>query len=396
MPLHLAWYDLLHRRARTAAALGGVAFAIVLIFMQSGFYLACRASATRILDLLAFDVLITSARYTLVAEADRMPADRLAQARAAAGVEGVAEVRIGPGLWRTPTSTPGTRLRDRLLAFVRPVADLPNRYDTLLMGIDPEDRPFRLPPLNDQLGRLHSTDTVLFDRLAHPVLGDNVEGVRSEYQGHALDVVGTYAWGAGFAANGLAVTSVPTFARVFPERAHDELQLGLVTVAAGHDPATVAATLRQRLPKDVEVWTRAEVEARDRRFFLTERPIGLMFTSGVVLALLVGGIILFQVLASEVTSRRGELATLQAIGYTRGQVYQLVVARGVLYTLVAFVPAALLAVGLFRITRTLARLPMSLGPGLVTAVLAASLVMCLAGALLASRRVRSADPADLF
>ena len=56
MPIQLAWYDLVHRRARTSAALGGVLFAIVLIFMQLGFYLACRTSATRIQTLLDFDL----------------------------------------------------------------------------------------------------------------------------------------------------------------------------------------------------------------------------------------------------------------------------------------------------------------------------------------------------
>jgi putative ABC transport system permease protein len=374
--LQLVWKELIHRRARTAAALAGVVFALVLMFMQLGFYLACRVSATRIHALLDFDALITSARYTFAIEADRMARDRLELARAVPGVAAVSAVRVGPGLWRSPQSR--------------------NRYDAVLLGVDPADRPFRLDALDRQLDLLHQADTVLFDQSAHPVLGANPPGTVSEFNHRRLRVAGGFTWGVGFVANGVAVTSEHTFANVFPSRSPGDLQLGLVKLRPGARLADVMRDLDARLPDDVVVWSRAEIEARDRSFFLSERPIGLMFQSGVVLAVLVGGIILFQVLASEVTHRRGELATMQALGYTRGQVYRMVAAQGLAYTLAAFLPASLLAFGLYALVRRVARLPMELTAGPLAAVLGMSLLMCTAGALLASRRVRAADPADLF
>ena len=376
MAIELAWHDLIHRRARTTAALGGVLFAIVLIFMQVGFYLACRDSATRIHALLDFDAVITSARYAFVADADRLPRERLEQARAVPGVERVSAIRIGPTLWRSGGAD--------------------NRYDTIFIGVDPIDRPFLLARITDQLDRLQHLDTVLYDHLAHPVLGRNPTGSFAEVAGRRLDIVGGFQWGAGFAANALVITSDRTFANLFPAKPLDHLQLGLIHLAPEAAEKEVLRDLEARLPNDVEVWSRAAIEARDRRFFLSERPIGLMFTSGVVLALLVGGIILFQVLASEVTSRRSEFATLQALGYSRAHVYRVVVAQGFLYTVTAFLPACLCAFALFWLVRRLARLPMQLTLGLSLSVLGLSLAMCLAGALLASRRVRSADPADLF
>ena len=376
MAIQLAWYDLIHRRSRTFAALGGVVFAIVLIFMQLGFYLACRTSATRIHTLLDSDIFITSARYAFVAEADRFPRERIEQARAVQGVASVAGVRVGPSLWRTPQTR--------------------NRYDTVFLSVDPMDRPFVPGSINAQLDRLQRPDTVLFDQLAHPVLGDTATGTVSETESRRLTVVGEFSWGVGFVANGIAITSESTFSNLFPNLAADELQLGLLRLRPGARIAEVRDAVRQRLPSDVKIWSRQDIEDRDRRFFLSERPIGLMFQSGVVLAVLVGGIILFQVLASEVTSRRTELATLQAMGYSRGQVYRMVVVQGLLYTLAAFLPAVLLSSILFGVVRQLARLPMELSVGLLLAVLLISVAMCLAGALLASRRVRTADPADLF
>lgn len=375
MRTRLAWHDLLHRRARTLAALSGVIFAIVLIFMQSGFYLACRDSAVRVHRLLDFDLLLASQRYSFILESHDFERERLDQAVAVDGVAAAIPVRIGGHLWRNPETR--------------------NAYDLLLIGVEPTDHPFVLPELDAEIRRLARPDTVLFDRETHPVLGPNGPGTVSEMRGQRLEVIGEFAWGAGFVGNGMAITSLSTFGRVF-DAPIDRLELGALRLHPDADPAAVRQALEARLPDDVRVWTREQIEDRDRAFFLRERPIGLMFTSGVVLAVLVGGVILFQVLASEVTSRRAELATLQALGYSRSQVYGVVLEQGLLYTLFAFLPATLAAVGLFALTRELARLPMRLGPGLVAWVLGLSVLMCCLGALIASRRVRSADPAELF
>lgn len=372
----IAFLDLAHRPGRTAAALAGVIFAIVLLFMQSGFYLACRDSATRIHDLLDFDIAVTSAHYAFVLKPGAVERDRLEPARAVDGVEDMTPIRVGPGQWRSPQSG--------------------RSYDLVLLGVEPSDRPFAVESLDAALVQLHRGETVIFDAEAHPILGSNPPGTTSEFEGRRLKVADEFRWGAGFVANGLAVTSDATFAQAFPRRRPSTVQLGLVRVTDGASPGEVAGRLRERLSADVRVWTRDEIRDADRRFFLRERPIGLMFTSGVVLSLLVGGVIIFQLLASEVASRRSEFATLKALGYDDGEINAVVVAQGCLYTLFAFLPATLLAAGLFDVTRRLARLPMQLDPALVAAVLATSLLMCLSGALAAARKVRQADPADLF
>lgn len=378
----IAWHDLAHRRSRTLAALGGVLFAIVLIFMQLGFYFACRASSIRVHDLFDFDIALTSPSYSFIVKSDQFHRRQLQQAAAIEGIERVAPVRIGASLWNSNTRH--------------------NRYDNVVVGIDPTDAIFALPEIARQQQLLQQLDTVLYDSAAHPLQGHNPPGTSGEItaegrvRGRQVEVVGNYHWGAGFVANGIAITSEQTFTQLFPERSPDDLQLGLVQLAPGAAVSEVKRQLRQRLPPDVKIWSRSELEAKDRYFFLRHRPIGLMFTSGVALAVLVGGMILFQVLASEVTSRRHEFATLQAIGYSPSQVYRVVVEQGLFYTLIAFLPATLIALALFQVTRQVARLPMHLDVLQLLLVLAASLVMCVSGALLASRKVRSADPADLF
>ena len=376
MAIHLAWHDLLHRRGRTSIALAGVGFAILLIFMQLGFYLACRTSAVRVHEMLDFDLMLVSARYVFIMEASPFPRDRVDQAAAVPGVAQALPLRVGAELWRNPQSG--------------------NRHDAFVLGVDPDLPPFADADLFHQTAKLKKVDTVLFDRAAHPVLGAHQIGTRSEIVGRQLEVVGLFEWGAGFVANGIFVVSKRTYQSLFPTTGPNAVELGVIRLEAGADPERVAAAIAARLPDDVEVWSRQRLEARDRAFFLEQRPIGMMFTSGVVVAFLVGAVILFQVLSSEVTNRLDEFATLKALGFRDLQIYRVVVEQGVLYCLAAFVPAAVLATGLYALVRQVARLPLEMSPGLLLAVLALSLLMCLAGALIASRRLRQAEPADLF
>ena len=373
MRTRLAWHDLKHRRLRTLTALLGVVFAVTLIFMQTGFYQACRDSAVRIHRLLDYDLMLTAPGYAFIIESGHISRDRLAQARRINGVEAAIPLRVGGRLWRNPQTGNPTEL--------------------LLLGVRPSDHPFALESLD--LDRLTQLDTALFDRAAHPSLGQNPPGTESEIFGHRLRVVGDFHWGAGFVGDGLAIISEESFERIF-EPPPSKVEVGLIQLAEGVSPEAVVAQLEQTLPRDVSVWTREEIERRDQRFFLSERPIGLMFTSGMALAVMVGGVILFQILASEVTSRRAELATLQALGYGRRAVYGVVFEQGLLYTIFAFIPASLTAAALFTVTEQLARLPMRLDAPLIAGVFGLSLLMCVLGAFFASRRVRSADPADLF
>ena len=87
MKTPLAWLNLVHNRVRTAVAVAGVAFAIVLMFMQLGFLEAVKASATMIYDVLDFDICIRSIDYLNLADARTFPRTRLLHANGVKGVE---------------------------------------------------------------------------------------------------------------------------------------------------------------------------------------------------------------------------------------------------------------------------------------------------------------------
>jgi len=169
-----------------------------------------------------------------------------------------------------------------------------------------------------------------------------------------------------------------------------------VKLQPGAHPNDVANALRDRLPGDVEVLTRADVLGGEIRHWVWETSIGLIFQLGVVVAMVVGTAIVYQVLSSDVTNHLPEYATLKAIGYSSGYLASVVLQQALVLAVLGFVPGLAISAALYALTRTAARIPMDLTLTRVFFVLGLSVLMCTISGLGALRKVRSADPADLF
>src|SRR3989440_6149726 len=90
----LALQNLTHNPRRLLVAVAGVAFAVILIFMELGFLNALLESTVQVLRRLNGDIVILSkAQYALIA-AERFDIHRLYDARALAGVASVSPLYI--------------------------------------------------------------------------------------------------------------------------------------------------------------------------------------------------------------------------------------------------------------------------------------------------------------
>ena len=142
----LAWLNLLHERVRTLVAMAGVAFAIILILMQLGFYYSVRLTASLVYDRLNFDLLLASPDYLYMVRSGTVPRERLLQAESHPDVVRAMPLYVGLNLWRMHDT--GER-------------------GILLMGIDPVDRVFMLPEVDQQLDELQQPNHVIMDRMSH-------------------------------------------------------------------------------------------------------------------------------------------------------------------------------------------------------------------------------------
>jgi putative ABC transport system permease protein len=376
MKTPLAWRNVSHRKIRSLIALSGISFAILLIFMQLGFYASARSSATTVYDALDFDILVLSPQYVYVARPADFPRLRLEQARAIQGVESLVPVWIALGEWRSPETR--------------------ERWNILTIGVEPAQRPFRDPAVNDQLSLLVPRDTGLGDLLSRPEQGHPAPGVTSEVQHHRIRIVGQYAIGGGFVAGATLITSRETFLEVFKQASADRINVGLVKIAPGASARAVAEEIRTRLRPIATALTRSDSAKAEQNFWLKVKPIGIMFTSGVLVAFAAGAVILYQVLASEVQNRLREYATLKALGYDTGFVYGIVVRQALLFAGLGFIPAFFLALVLYSLLRTQAMVPVTMELTRVIGVFLLTSMMCLSATFLAIRKLRGADPAELF
>lgn len=376
MKTPLAWRNVSHRKGRSIVALCGISFAILLIFMQLGFYAAAATSATNVYEALAFDVLVLSPQYTFLARPNAFLRNRLEQVRAMPGVASITPLWIEIGEWRSVASG--------------------ERWNILTLGVDPADRPFRAEAINRQLPMLKVPDTALSDSLSRLEHGPLDAGITSELQHHRIRIVGRYTIGAGFVAGATLVTGRDTFLDVFKDASPDRISAGLVTLVPGPSPQTAALELRQRLWPVATALTRSELSDREQGFWLRIKPIGIIFTSGVLVAFAAGAVVLYQVLAAEAQHRLREYATLKAIGYRDRYVYGVVVRQAIIFSGLGFVPAFFLAHVLYFLLRTRAQVPVTMGVERVAGVFGLTAVMCLGATLVAVRKLREADPADLF
>ena len=376
MKTPLAWLNLLHQRTRAIVAVAGVAFAVVLVLLQLGFLASVRQTATRIYDHLAFDLLLVSPEYLHLSKAGTIERSRLSQAASLSSVSGVSALDVGLQLWRN--------------------AESGQRRGILLMALDPRDRVIAIADVIDQQHRLEKLDAVLVDRLSRAEFGPKGEGVSTEVGRRKIHVAGLFTLGTGFSADGALVTSDATFRRLLPYRKPTETSLGLVRLVPGADPQEAAAALRAMLPQDVQVMTRAEMAAHERRHWVTKTSVGIIFGFGVVVALLVGTAIVYQVLSSDISSRLAEFATLKAMGYSRQYLSRLVLQQALILAVAGFLPGLVLAELLYQLTERMTHIPIEMSSARVAAVLILSIAMCAISGLASLAKVHSADPADLF
>ncbi len=114
------------------------------------------------------------------------------------------------------------------------------------------------------------------------------------------------------------------------------------------------------------------------------------------MGLVVGGVIVYQILFADVSEHLAEYATLKAMGYTNLRLSRVVLQEAVLLAALGFLPGLLISLALYRITAQATRLPLVMSPDRALAVFALTLGMCGIAALMALRKVRSADPAEVF
>lgn len=372
----LAWLNTIQNRKRSATAVGGICFAVLLIFMQAGFLGAAKLNASLAYRELRFDLMIVSRGYLMLTRSESIDIYRILQARNVPGVAAVNGLLLNGARWGH-TDRGGTE-------------------SCFVFGLVPGESYFRDDELNATAARLKARPNMLVDRLSRPSYGPWEAGGTGIINGQELSIVGDYAIGMGLLADGSAIVSQDTYLRLYRIPRLDRVEFGLVQIEPGTNPDEVATRLREELPSDVMVMTRQELIDREENYFVNVKPVGIMFKVGMLVAFIVGAVILYQILASEITNRLREFATLKAMGYSERYIYGIGIKQGLIFSFMGYFPSLLLSIGLYRVLRALSSFPVFMDLERAIFVFCLSLGMCAVAAFFALGKIKRADPADLF
>ena len=378
----LSWLLLTRQPVRLLVALAGISFAGILMFMQLGFrdgLFDASVTAHRLFDA---DVVLISPRSASSVSMEAFPRRRLVQTLADPDVDGVTPVHWGLMLWRNPE----TRRNRSILA----------------LGFNPDDPFFVDPSLAEKTDALKQKGRILFDQLSRPEFGPIADWysdgrvVETEIAGNRVRVAGLVSLGTSFGADGNLLTSTETFLDLMPQKPPGAIEVGLVRLKPGADPEQVVSRLRQRLPKDVSVLTKQGFIDFEQNYWKSSTSIGFIFTLGAAMGFVVGCVIVYQVLYTDVSDHLPEYATLMAMGYRLSHLLGVVVREGFYLAAMGYVPAYLAGQGLYWFVRDATKLPVGMDLSRALTVLVMILVMCMLSSFLAMRRLIDADPAEIF
>lgn len=373
----IAARSLLHHRGRTAAVVSGVCFAVLFIFLELGLLGGADGSATAISDRVDGELILVSQRFVHLNRSDSLPSSRLALAAADPGVEHAVPLYIGYVPWRQR----GGLVRSRLVA----------------LGLDLEKPPpVEIPELAASQADLRSATAMLVDRVSQSKLGPIHPGNEVEVADRPMRIAGQLDLGVGFVADGLIVVSDSTFSRLFAGHDLSRIHAGVVKLKAGADEDEVARRLRERLPGDTRVLTTSDLRSAQRRVWVFDTAIGNIFSAGAGVAFLVGLVVLYQALATDIIQQKAHYATLKAIGYEDRHLQRIVLEQSIIYAILGAIPAFFLALLVYSVAAGATKMPVAMTGLRLVLVTTFTVLMAVVSGRLALAKITRADPASLF
>ena len=273
----------------------------------------------------------------------------------------------------------------------------------LVFGVDATKPAFVSRAIAQLLGQLTIENTALIDKgtrgIPPDVIADIIAGNAFSFEanGRTISAIATMDVGGGFLADGMIVTSDQSFFRLFAARSSAASNHILLQVDEGVSHDAVATRLRAILPAhSVKVQTVQEAAGADLAFMSTQRPTGIIFGFGVFMGILVGLVIVYQVLSTDVADHLGEYATFKAMGYGSSFFLGIVFEEAIVLAVFGFIPGLIVSMGLYAGLVSVTGLPVEMDVGRAVLVFLGTLTACTISGAIATRRLARADPADLF
>lgn len=379
--LPIGWLQLTHNRTRFAAALAGVAFANVLVFVQLGIMNSMGAATLRPYDFFQADIMISAGDANSLTDGGNVARQWMLQAMA------------------DPDVTDGMGLFIANVAWDRGDKDI----SLSTFGVDPVKPGLVSAEIAGDLPLLQVQDAAILDRMARGLAKDEAAAIRPqtplafETQSRTLVAYATFTGGGGFGGDGYMLVSDQTFLSLFPARSSAAPDHILLTVRRGADVATVVARLRTLISDpSLRIRSYGDAAQDDLQYQQTKRPTGIIFGFGVLIGVLVGLVIVYQVLSTDVADHLREYATFKAMGYGPRFFLSVVFEEALVLGVMGFIPGLIVGTAILTLMGKITTLPLAMSFSMAVSVFIGTVVFSAVSGAIATRRLAAADPADLF
>lgn len=380
----IGWLQLSFNKTRMLAAVFGVAFANILVFVQLGIIGAFNTSIQMSYSPLVADLIISSIDANTLSDGSPLARRYMYQSMSNPEVATASPVYIGLLNWNIPNG---------------------NAASMMVYGIKPEAKAFVAKSLHPYLAQISLQNTMLLDAktrgLDASTLAQLVDSKHKiELNNIALTLADTISIGSGFGADGNIIVSDQTFLRLFPKQKAGTPSHILLKMKANHtdeDVQVLAEKLSNLLPSnDVQVLSLKERISNDVSYQMTKRPVGIIFGFGVFIGVLVGVVIVYQVLSTDVADHIKEYATFKSMGYENRFFLGVIIEQAVLLGCIGFIPGSILAFIIYTAMSHATGLPVAMDFNRLMLVLVGTILACILSGFIATRRLKNADPAELF
>ncbi len=386
----LAWLQLVRNKSRFLVTVVGIAFIVLLMFIQIGFQDALYSSATQLHRHLQGDLFLVSSQYKSLTANQSFSRTRLYQVLGFNGVESVSPMYLGFAKFKNPVNG--------------------EKYSIYLIGIEPGRVALNLPELSPNLDKLKIPDVVLFDRDSRKEFGPIAERFEqynttqtveifpfNSVKGSKVRVGGLFSLGPSFGVDGNLIVSDLTFLRIFLNmRSSEMIDIGAVTLLPNTDAQKVVENIQAYFHNNLRVFTYKGFNDFEKKYWATRTPIGFLFGLMLIMVFVIGIVIVYQILYTNISNQIVAYATLKAIGYENSYLLKVVFQQAVILALLGYIPGFFLSLGIYNIAIKATKLPIRMNLNNMLVILLSTILMCMTSGLLATNKLRAADPADIF
>lgn len=386
--LPVALLQLKYDLSRTIVAISGIVFAVVMIFMQLGFRAALFDSAVHLHNSLQGDIFLISPRSTSLTAMESFSERRLDQTLALDEVASVTPIYLGFAQWKNPETK----------NYWRPI---------YVIGFEIKPGVFNLPGVEQHLDTLKLPDKVLFDRSSRKEFGPvaalinqntvvEIELGNRSQGNRKVEVSGLFKLGTSFGADGNLITSHLNFLRIFDRRQKGLIEVGAITLKSNSNVQQVVEQIQEYLPGDVRILSKDDFVQFEKTYWQSSTAIGFVFDLSVGMAIIVGIVVVYQILYTNVTDYLPEYATLKAIGYTHTYLLLLVFQEAMILAIIGYIEGIIFALISYYFSRNSTSLPIEMTWVRAITVFLVTGIMCFTAGAIAVQKLREADPADIF